>query len=350
MDPKKAQYVQSGQQAQKAAFFTSYGANLQVDNNIAVNADLPEENVLIQVYSSSVNPVDWKIRKGDLKMVTGSHFPQIPGRDISGKIVKLGAKVTSFKVGDEVYGMPEALIGSYCEYVNCSYKSIARKPEKLSWNEAAALPLCTLTAHEAIVQIGQIAFGESILILGGSSGVGHLGIQIAKAAGAVVYTTCGTDNVEWVKALGADVVIDYKKQDFYSIVQGLGPVDVVFDAIGNRDDRDKSFDLVKPKGRVVTTTPNDDRNTMGVGEALRTAGDIVWKKVSNYIANGVSYKPFFCADYQGHVLAEVNLLIEQGKYKVKIDSVHPLEQIQAASDKSESGKLSGKIVIEIKKD
>jgi len=345
----KANFAQPGQQTQRAAIFTAWGEKYRIANDIAVNDDLSANNVLINVRSTSVNPIDWKVRNGDMKAFLPGHFPRIPGRDVSGKITKVGSGVTRFQVGDEVYGMPENLIGSSCEFVSCSEESLSKKPSSLSWDEAAAFPLCLLTAQQAIVQISQLSAGQSILILGGSSGVGHLGVQIAKAIGATVYTTCGTNNVDWVKGLGADHVIDYKKDDFVQIL-GDTKVDVVFDAAGIKSDRDKSFDTVKANGRVVTTTPNDDSKDMSTLEVVKTVGDVVMKKISNYISNGVRYNPFFVSDKQGNTLDGLNNWINEGKLRVKIDSVFPLEDIQAASDKNESGKSSGKIVVEVTKD
>eukprot|EP01119_Soliformovum_irregulare_P008876 TRINITY_DN21981_c0_g1_i1.p1 TRINITY_DN21981_c0_g1~~TRINITY_DN21981_c0_g1_i1.p1 ORF type:complete len:347 (+),score=90.27 TRINITY_DN21981_c0_g1_i1:80-1120(+) len=342
------EYAKEGDRSMRAAVFTAYDADLNVVDNIAVPSDLGEKDVLVAVKSSSVNPIDWKIRRGDLKLMTGKHFPKTAGRDLSGIIEQKGSQVTRFEVGDEVYGMPEPKYGTYAQYVKCSEDALAKKPKNMSWNEAASVPLTALTAHDCLYKYGNLSAGQNVLILGGGSGVGLFGIQLARITGAKVWTTASQEKKDLCVSMGADHVIDYKNED---LVKAIGDVkmDLIFDAVGHAETRNRSFDVVKAHGIVVTTTPNDHSKPLNATEALSTIADVLWKKVSNYISSGVSYKPMVVADLQGKTLDELTQHIEAGRLKTVIDSVHSLDEISRASAKSEEGKTNGKIVVEVSK-
>lgn len=212
------------------------------------------KQVLVKVYATSVNPVDYKIRGG-----TGRHpvkLPVVLGGDVSGVVEELGPGVTDFKVGDEVYYSPGfgGLPGSYAEYNLASEETVAFKPENLTHFEAASIPLAGGTAWDGLITRGKVQLGESVLIHAGAGGVGSLAIQIAKAAGAYVFTTCRSTNSDLVKSLGADYAIDYHSQDYVEVVlkeTGGKGVDLVYDTVGG-DTMSKCIGLMKPFGRMVS--------------------------------------------------------------------------------------------------
>jgi len=330
----------------KAAVYWIYGdpEALEVRNDIATRGPKGDE-VRVRVHATSVNPIDWKIRSGALKWVMPSHFPKLVGRDLSGVVEQVGPEVSKFKPGDEVYGMPEALIGTSCEYVNCSQESLALKPKTINHDEAAGLPLACLTAWQGLLDIGKLKAGQKVLILGAAGGVGAFAVQIAKAKGAFVYATCGTDHVDFVTSLGADQVIDYKQQDFLQLL-GRERVDLVFDTVGKKSERDKSFHVVK-NGRVVTTNPEDvDSKSSGIFKALGVAFDVAWKNIANMATRSVSYIPYLCKE-SGKQLQEIAELVDQGKIKVPIDRIYDLAEIKNAHARSESGKTTGKLIVRI---
>jgi len=308
-----------------------------------------ENHVMIKIFSSSINPIDWKVHSGLLALQFPKTWPKWVGRDVSGKIVDVGGAVTKFKLGDEVFGMPEQLGGSHAEFVTCSEKSIAHKPKNLSHNEAAALPLASLTAYETMFSYGQLAAGQTTLILGGSSGVGHLAVQLAKAAGAKVITTCGPNNTDYVKSLGADQVINYRTEDLNTAVKEQ--VNFVFDVVGQKSSRDIGFTKLQRGGAVYTINPVDEGSKSSLPVTIaKTVFDIFWSNLYNYATNRSYYRPIFVSDGQGESLEKIARLAEEGKLKPNIDAVFPLDEVATAFKQSKEGRTRGKIVIEINKE
>lgn len=217
----------------------------------------PQPNeVQISVAYAAVNPVDWKIREGLLQSRLPHEFPIILGWDVSGKISKVGKEVTDWKVGDEVFAYARKSFihdGTFAEYVCLESKNVARRPKSLSLRDAAAIPLTALTAWQALVEWAQINKGESVLIHAGAGGVGGMGIQFAKNKGCKVFTTASAKNFDYVRKLGADVIIDYQKEDFVAKVKEFAKegVDVVFDTMGNEILK-SSFKVLKKGGRIVS--------------------------------------------------------------------------------------------------
>jgi NADPH:quinone reductase-like Zn-dependent oxidoreductase len=215
-----------------------------------INAD----DVLVKIHASSVNPVDWKIRKGYLKDFVPHKFPLILGWDLAGEIVALGENVSGWKVGDQVFSRPDiARDGTYAEFIAVRASEIAHKPIKTNWQEAAAVPLTGLTAWQSLIQFANLKAGERVLIHAGAGGVGIFAIQLAKSLGAYVYTTTSTRNVDFLQQLGADKVIDYTQQDFSE----LRDLDVVFDTLGG-DAQAKSWQTLKRGGRLVSIAGTPD--------------------------------------------------------------------------------------------
>jgi NADPH:quinone reductase-like Zn-dependent oxidoreductase len=220
---------------------------LQLDE---IEPSLPDaEQLLVTVHAASVNPVDYKIRSGKYPAVKDDRLPYTLGRDASGVVEKCGAQATRFKVGDAVFGMVSIFGGGYSERVVVDQAAIAAKPSGLDHVHAAAIPLAGQTAWQGLFRHGGLREGQSVLIHGGSGGVGHFAVQFAKARGARVLTTVSTENVEFARSLGADVVIDYKKQRFEDDVSDL---DMVFDLIDG-ETRERSWKLLKKGGVLVST-------------------------------------------------------------------------------------------------
>jgi alcohol dehydrogenase len=214
------------------------------------SADVPrpqprDTDLLVQIHAASINPVDFKIRDGKLKPVLRYRLPIILGSDLSGVVVEVGAGVRGFKPGDEVYARADKdRIGTFAEYIAIREESVAPKPRSLGMEEAASIPLVALTAWQSFVDRAALQPGQKVLIHAGSGGVGTIAIQLARHLGAFVATTTSTSNVEWVKTLGADLVIDYKTQDFAALLKDY---DLVLDTVGGKTLED-SLRVLKPGG------------------------------------------------------------------------------------------------------
>lgn len=206
-------------------------------------------DVLIEVHASSVNVLDSKISKGEFKLILPYAFPLILGNDLAGVVVEVGSKVTRFEPGDEVYARPpEARIGTFAQLIAVNENAVALKPANTDMVQAASLPLVALTAWQVLVETARLQKGQKVLIHAGSGGVGTIAIQLAKHLGAFVATTTSTANVEWVKALGADLVVDYTQQNFENV---LHDYDIVLNSLG-ADVLEKSLKVVKPGGQLIS--------------------------------------------------------------------------------------------------
>lgn len=246
----------------KAAYIERFGGP-----EVLQYGDLPDpvaapDEVIVNVYAASVNAADWKFRGGEYARHAQVRFPQIPGRDFSGLIGSVGAAVSDLKVGDAVFGVLEAgKEGTYCEKIAIRAAVVAKKPERLSHVDAAALALTGLTAVNSLEDTLQLKRGETILIQGGAGGVAGFAIQFAKYLGARVITTTSAANIDYVRGLGADQAIDYNAQDFTKVVKDC---DAVFDTVGG-DVAQKSFAVLKPGGRAAfiasgAQAPKPERN------------------------------------------------------------------------------------------
>ncbi len=306
----------------KAAVIKEYGAKVEV-------ADVPKpkllpDSVLIEVHASSVNPVDNMVRAGYLKEMLPIQFPFTMGYDVSGVVVEVGEQVTKFKIGDEVFSRPNSMqAGTIAEYALVKENELAIKPSNISHEEAASIPLVGLTAWQALVVKGNLQKGQKVLIHAGSGGVGTLAIQIAKHIGAEVATTTSADNINLVKKLGADKVIDYKTQKFEEV---LSDYDLVFDMMGG-ETMEKSFKILKKGGCLVSIKGQD---TKGLAAQY-----------------GVRFEAFFMWP-SGEMLSQLAGLITKGVLKPIIDKIYSIEQTQEAYDYIQSGRAKGKLVISIK--
>lgn len=284
--------------------------------------------VLVRVRAAGINPVDIASRQYPIPITTGAKaLPYILGWDISGEVVALGEGVTQFAVGDAVYGMPrfpdEAK--AYSEYVTAPVADIARKPQRLTYQEAASVPLAGLTAWQALFDVAHLQAGQTIFITGGAGGVGHFALQLAKWKGAKVITTTSTRNVDFVRDLGADVVIDYTQQAFEEVVTD---VDVVLDTLGE-EVLTHAFQVVK-HGGVIVSLPGQ-KGVKALGEQL----------APHY---GVTFVPILVHP-SGEQMAEMAQLFDAGQLNTHLDAVFPLKEVAQAHTLSEGGHVRGKLVL-----
>ena len=234
----------------KAFVIDHYGSNEVVRACEMPDPELRDDDVLVHIHAASVNPLDVKIRDGKLKLILRYRLPLILGNDLAGVVVRVGSRVRRFKTGDEVYAGTETdRIGAFAEFISIKEDAVASKPKKLTMEKAASIPLVGLTAWQVLVERADLKRGQKVLIHAGSGGVGTFAIQLAKHLGAIVATTTSTANLDWVKRLGADIVIDYKKEDFETI---LHDYDVVFDTLGGAT-LEKSIRVLKPGGKLISS-------------------------------------------------------------------------------------------------
>lgn len=291
---------------------------------------IPAENeVLIKIVYTAVNPVDWKICEGMLKERLPHKFPLIPGWDAAGTIAAVGAKVTQFSVGDKVYAYcrkPEVQWGTYAEYIAVDAASVALKPKNLNYSAAAAIPLVGLTAWQALFDVGHLKAGQSVLIHAGAGGVGGMAIQFAKNAGAKVYTTASQKNHDYTKQLGAARSIDYTKDNFISHIKVFEPkgVDLVFDTIGGAVLQD-SAKVVKKGGRLVSIVEKPDPS-------------LAEKQIEG---NYVFVRP------NGEQLGQIGALIESSKVIAPHLEEMQLEDAAYALQRVKKGHTMGKIVLKV---
>lgn len=309
---------------------------------------LREDEVLIQVHATAVNLLDVKIRNGEFKLILPYRVPFTLGHDVAGVVVRVGPRVRLFKAGDEVYARPDDFrIGTFAEFVAVKEDSVAIKPCNISMEEAASLPLVGLTAWQALVEKAKLQHGQKVFIQAGSGGVGTFAIQLAKHLGATVATTTGTGNVALVKSLGADVVIDYKKDAFEANLSG-------YDVVLNSQDGQtlvKSLGVLKPGGRLISISgppdpqfAHDIKAPWLVRQVMRVLSFGVRRQAQGL---GVDYS-FLFMKASGNQLRQITPLIESGAIRPVIDKVFPFESTNDALAYVESGRAKGKVVIKVR--
>ena len=325
----------------KALQIVKYG---EIQDSLAFNEvnkpTVQSKDVLIEVKAAAINPIDKSIVLGNLQSLLPLPLPSTSAYDVSGIIVKTGKEVSNFEVGDLVYSrVPQEQMGTMAEFVAVTSGAVSKKPGNISFEEAASLPLAGLTALQSLEYAG-IKENDKVLIHAGSGGVGSFAIQYAKAKGAYVYTTTSTSNVQWVKELGADRVIDYKTEDYKNIAKD---VDIVFDTLGQNYSLE-SFEVVKIGGIVVSVVgPLDEASAKMFGMADY--------KLPEELANASSEKnaeyKFIFMHPNGAHLNEIQSMIEDEKIKPIIDKVYPFSESIEAFEHLATGRAKGKIVIKI---
>ncbi|WP_404427065.1 NADP-dependent oxidoreductase [Ureibacillus chungkukjangi] len=310
--------------------------------------EIADNEVLAEIHAASVNPVDFKIRDGKVKLLLKYKMPLILGNDFSGVVVKVGAKVTRFKVGDEIYARPrKSKIGTFAEYISVHEDDIALKPKILTFEEAASIPLVGLTTYQAFKDILQLQKGQKILIQAGAGGVGTFAIQLAKLMGATVATTASAAGTDLVNSLGADKIINYKTEKFEDILKNY---DAVFDTLGG-EILEKSFSIVKDGGNIVSVSglPNARfAKKYGSGLFKTFLFAVASKKLTALEKKHNVQYTFLFMEPSGEQLQIIANYIEAGKIKPVIDKVFPFEDAQKAMKYAEAGRAKGKIILKIK--
>ena len=331
----------------KAAVIDRYGRNDLVRIAEVAVPTVGPTDLLVRVRAASVNPLDVKTRRGEVKVLLKYRFPLVLGNDLAGEVVDLGAQVTRFRKGDAVYARLDAeRIGAFAEYAVVREGTAAPKPVNVSFAEAASLPLVALTAWQALVEIGRLRAGQRVLIHAGSGGVGSIAIQLARHLGATVLTTVGRRNVDLVKRLGADVAIDYRSERFEDVAREC---DVVLDSAGG-DTLVRSFACARPGGVVVSIGGAPSAafaRRWGLNPLLVLALGVMSRKATSAARrHGVRYEYLFMrAD--GDQLREITRLVEAGAIAPLVDRTFPLAQVRDALAYSEAGRATGKVVVEV---
>jgi NADPH:quinone reductase-like Zn-dependent oxidoreductase len=325
----------------KALQIVKYG---EIKDSLAFNEvskpTVQANDVLIEVKAAAINPIDKSIILGNLQGMLPIPMPSTSAYDVSGVVIEKGNEVSNFEIGDLVYSrVPQEQMGTLAEFVAVTSAAVSMKPGNISFEEAASIPLAGLTALQSLEYAG-IKENDKVLIHAGSGGVGSFAIQYAKAKGAYIYTTTSTSNVEWVKELGADRVIDYKTEDYKSIVKD---VDIVFDTLGQNYSLE-SFEVVKQGGIVVSVVgPLDETSAKMFGMDDYKLPDDLAKAGRD---KNAEYKFIFMHPNGSH-LNEIKSMIEDEKIKPIIDKEYPFSQSIEAFEHLASGRAKGKIVVKI---
>ena len=313
-------------------------------------ADVPEptvgeRDVLVRVEAAGLNPLDEKIRAGEFKQILPYKLPLILGNDVAGTVIAVGAAVRGFKPGDEVYARPaQDRIGTFAERIAVAEGDVALKPASISMDEAGSLPLVALTAWQALVERGKVRPGQKVLIHAGAGGVGSIAIQLAAHLGASVATTASGSNAHFVRALGADTVIDYRTQDFEQLLTGY---DLVLDSLGG-ETLEKSLRVLKPGGKAIEIAgppePTFAREA-GLNPLLRLGVTVLSRKIRRQAKKlGVTYE-FMLMRASGDQLRQITTLIDQGVVRPVVGKVVGFDQTPQALQSLSQGGIRGKAVI-----
>jgi alcohol dehydrogenase len=329
----------------RAAYIQKYGKQEKVTVGEVATPVLQDDDVMVEIQAASVNPLDLKIRNAEVTFIVSYSFPLILGHDLAGVVCATGKNVTQYAVGDKVFSRPrDRRIGTFAQYLAVHQDDVARMPHGVSFAEAAALPLVSLAAWQALVETAHVKRGDRILIHAGAGGLGLVAIQVAKHLGAVVSTTASASSADLVRRYGADEVIDYRTQQFDAVVKEM---DVVLDTLGG-DTLNRSFAVLRPGGCLVSLSGIPDRHfgeVMHLGTLktllLTLYGVGVHRKAKKHKVTYV----FLFMRASGAQLVEIATLVEEGKLRAPIDREFPLDQTQAALDYVESGKAHGKVIV-----
>lgn len=332
----------------KALVLKRYGGPDQL-----VLADMPRpvpkaDEILVQVHAAGLNPIDNMIPKGSFKPVLKFNLPATMGSDLAGVVVEVGDRVTRFKPGDEVFASIFDLgTGSLAEFAVVPESAAALKPSNIDFVPAASIPMVGLTTWQALTERANVRSGQKVFIPAGSGGIGTFAIQLAKHLGATVGTTTSSGNVGLVKSLGANEVVDYKKQDFQDVLQGY---DVVLGTLRG-DEIKKSLRILKPNGIVVSLTGPLDAE-FGRARAMGGLFVFLFRLMSFWIMRQarklhVRYS-FLFVHPSGSQLAQIAALLEEGAIKPVVDRVFPFDRVKEALAYLETGRAKGKVVVQVR--
>jgi NADPH:quinone reductase-like Zn-dependent oxidoreductase len=315
----------------KAAVIDSFGPLSRLEVRDVAKPEITADQILVKVAAASVNPIDWKIREGLMAARYGEEFPLVLGFDAAGIVVEVGASVTGFTVGDEVYARSDNGAGKcYAEFVALNPATVARKPPELSHGEAAAMPLTALTTLCGLRDCGEIKPGARVLLVGASGGVGTFAVQIAKLLGAQVTGVCSTRNLRLVRELGADTVIDYTSED---VLKDGDCYDIIYDMVGSLE-LAAALAALNEGGVYITLVPVPGIDFFIPGQTSREAG-------KGYF---VAWTP------RAEDLDQLSVWVSEGNLRPVIDSEFSLDDIRAAHERSETERAVGKIIIRVTDD
>ena len=332
----------------KAFILDRYGSKFALRAGEVTDPEVRDDDVLVEVHAAGVNLLDSKIRNGEFKAILPYRAPFIVGHDVAGVVLRVGARVTQFKPGDEVYARPaDHRIGTFAELIAVQEKDIALKPKRLTMEEAASIPLVGLTAWQALVERGQLKQGQRVFIQAGSGGVGTFAIQLAKHLGATVATTTSASNVDLVRSLGADIIVDYKKEDFETRLSGYDLV------LHSQDGKalDKSLRILRPGGRLVSISgPPDPGFAEQIGapwfvKLFTWVSSLAVRRRAKALKTTFS---FLFMKANGDQLRQIAVLIDAGHVRPVVDKVFPFQSTNEALAYVESGRAKGKVVIKVK--
>ncbi|MEE9207543.1 MAG: NADP-dependent oxidoreductase [Gemmatimonadota bacterium] len=330
----------------KAWFIRRYGGPEVLELGNVPEPAVGSHDVLVAIRAASVNPIDWKTRRGDTKRILKHDFPFVLGNDLSGVVEQTGAAVSRFSVGDEVFGRPnKSRIGTFAERIAVNADEIALKPKRCNHAAAASIPLAGLTAWQALTEAAPVLPGHKVLIQAGAGGVGTLAIQLAKHLGAYVATTASAPKHELVRSLGADQPIDYRSEDFSRILTGY---DMVLDATGG-ETLHRAFSVLRPGGTVVGITGPPDADfarEWNLGPLARIAVYFMGRSVQRRARRAQCRYKFLLMRSSGSQLEEICRLVDDNVIEPVLDRVFPFRETDAAIRYAETGRATGKVVIE----
>ncbi|WP_444886560.1 NADP-dependent oxidoreductase [Microbulbifer sp. JMSA008] len=332
----------------KALKITQYG---DIDSSLAFQeANVPEpgaSEVLIKINAASINPIDLMVMRGEMKALKKLNLPVGIGRDLSGEVVAVGSGVSQYRPGEEVFArVGEDHVGTLAQYLVVDATHLAKKPENLSHEEAASIPLVGLTSYQALIQAAGLKKGEKVLIHAGSGGIGSMAIQLAKAYGAYVITTTSSANVDWVRKLGADQVIDYKKENYLDL---LSDIDVVYDTLGQQYTMD-AFKVLKRGGRVVSIAGVLDPLTareLGINWFFRKLIGLKSRPVLKQAKDKNAFYRMVIMQANGDQLSELSALYRDKIISPVVDKVYPFSQSLAAFSYLNTKRAKGKVIISL---
>jgi alcohol dehydrogenase len=332
----------------KAFFINRYSKKAPMRLGDMPEPEVRDNDVLIEVHAAGLNLLDSKIKSGEFKLILPYRLPLVLGHDVAGVVVRVGSRVRQFKVGDEVFARPaDHRVGTFAEFISVNESDVARKPKNVTMEEAASIPLVGLTAWQALVERANLKKGQKVFIQAGSGGVGTFAIQLAKQLGATVATTTSSANVGWVKNLGADIVVDYKKEDFEKVLQN-------YDVVLHSQDAavlEKSLRVLKPGGKLISISgPPDPEFAKEIGAPWFV------KLIVGFLSSGVRKKAlrrglkysFLFMRANGRQLQEITSLIDNGAIRPVVDRVFDFASTNEALAYVEKGRAKGKVVVNVR--
>ena len=332
----------------KAFILDRYGSADRVRAGDVQDPEPRKEDVLVEVHAAGVNQLDSKIRNGDFKLLLRYRLPLILGHDVAGVVARVGSRVQRFKPGDEVYARPaDGRIGAFAEFIAINQDDVAIKPKALTMEQAASIPLVGLTAWQALIERAHLKRGQRVLIHAGSGGVGTFAIQLAKHAGATVATTTSTANVELVRSLGADIVIDYRKEDFADVLRDY---DVVLNSL-DKVTLEKSLRVLKPGGLLISISGPPDMafaRTIGASWPLTTVIRVLSHGIRTKARRRQATYSFLFMRANGEQLTAITSLVDEGVIHPVVDRVFPFASTREAMAYVEAGRAKGKVVVSLR--